>query len=133
MFAALLPSLHIESVMLEGAATWARTAALQPIRRRRTDGTSLYAGVSGAGQVRRGLKKRRIELASKLMQARRAVRSALRENDVAGLAEARASVDRAKVALGERGPVWWSDDAPDLNRRMVAGTPHAAWFAQPKV
>lgn len=77
--------------------------------------------------------KRRIELASKLMQARRAVRSALRENDVAGLAEARASVDRAKVALGERGPVWWSDDAPDLNRRMVAGTPHAAWFAQPKV
>jgi hypothetical protein len=42
---------------------------------------------------------------------------------------ARAAVDRAKVALGERGPAWWTDGAPDLNRRLVRGTPYAAWFA----
>jgi hypothetical protein len=38
-------------------------------------------------------------------------------------------VDAAKRALGERGPVWWTDGAPDLNRRMAKGTPYAEWFA----
>ncbi|NHZ89888.1 hypothetical protein F2P45_12815 [Massilia sp. CCM 8733] len=32
-------------------------------------------------------------------------------------------------ALGERGPVWWTDGAPDFNRRMAANTPYAAWYA----
>ena len=72
----------------------------------------------------------RTELVSQLMQARRAVGAALRANDEAGVAKARAAVERAKVALGERGPVWWLDDSPDLNRRMVAGTPYAHWFEQ---
>ena len=45
------------------------------------------------------------------------------------LVEARRAVHRAKVALGERVPVWWTDGAPDLNRRLVDGTPYAAWFA----
>ena len=45
------------------------------------------------------------------------------------LRAARDRVDAAKHALGERGPPWWTDGAPDLNRRMVAGTPYAAWFA----
>ena len=40
-----------------------------------------------------------------------------------------ARVDAAKRALGERGPVWWTDGAPDYNRRMVIDTPYAAWFA----
>ena len=35
----------------------------------------------------------------------------------------------AKVALGERGPVWWDDGAPDLNRRMARNTVYADWFA----
>ncbi len=64
-----------------------------------------------------------------LMAARRAVGTALRSGDDAALREARAAVDRAKVALGERGPVWWGDGAPDLNRRMARNTPYAAWFA----
>jgi hypothetical protein len=72
---------------------------------------------------------RRAELVRELMQARRAVRAALGQEDRDALAAARAAVDRAKGALGERGPVWWEDGAPDLNRRMVAGTPYAAWFA----
>ena len=71
---------------------------------------------------------RRTVLVAELMQARRAVGVALRNADKAALAEARAGVDRAKVALGERGPVWWDDGTPDLNRRMVANTPYAGWF-----
>jgi hypothetical protein len=38
-------------------------------------------------------------------------------------------VDAAKRALGERGPVWWTDGAPDYNRRMARNTPYASWFA----
>lgn len=71
----------------------------------------------------------RTRLVKELMQARRAVGLAIREGDRAALVEARSAVHRAKVALGERGPVWWTDGAPDLNRRRVDGTPYAAWFA----
>lgn len=67
-------------------------------------------------------------LVDQLMDARRAVRRALR-SDPAALGEARAAVDAAKTALGERGPVWWSDDAPDLTRRMARNTVYADWFA----
>ena len=41
----------------------------------------------------------------------------------------RGRVDAAKRALGERGPPWWDDDAPDYNRRMARNTPYANWFA----
>lgn len=41
----------------------------------------------------------------------------------------RAGVDHAKRALGERGPVWWDDNAPDLNRHMARNTPYADWYA----
>jgi len=37
-------------------------------------------------------------------------------------------VDAAKRELGERGPVWWSDGAPDLNRRLARNTCYAEWF-----
>jgi hypothetical protein len=46
------------------------------------------------------------------------------------MAQARARVDAAKVALGERGPVWWRDGAEDLNRRLVKGTAYADWWAR---
>nr|WP_245218813.1 hypothetical protein [Rubellimicrobium aerolatum] len=62
-----------------------------------------------------------------LMSARRAVRDA--KGDAQALRDARARVDAAKRALGERGPVWWTDGAPDLNRRMARTTPYADWFA----
>lgn len=64
-----------------------------------------------------------------LMAARRSVRAALAARDPDGLAQARRAVDQAKVALGERGPVWWDDGAPDLNRRMARNSPYADWFA----
>ena len=61
-----------------------------------------------------------------LMDARRAVKAARGEADVKA---ARALVNAAKVALGERGPVWWSDGAPDYNRHAIRNTPYAAWWS----
>ena len=71
----------------------------------------------------------RAALVKSLMAARRAVGVARRADDDAALRAARAAVDAAKVALGERGPVWWTDGAPDYNRHMAHTTPYAAWFA----
>ncbi len=65
----------------------------------------------------------------KLMQARRAKGAAMRAGDAAAREAARSAVDAAKHALGERGPVWWIDGAPDLNRHLVRNTPYAPWFA----
>lgn len=65
-------------------------------------------------------------LVAALMRARRDLR---RDKDEDRRAAARQAVDEAKRALGERGPVWWSDGAPDFNRKMVHNTPYAAWFA----
>ena len=70
---------------------------------------------------------RRAALVHDLMSARRAVRDAKDDPEV--LKQARAGVDAAKQGLGERGPVWWTDGAPDLNRRMARTTPYADWFA----
>lgn len=64
-----------------------------------------------------------------LMAARRAKGIAMRVGDERGREQARQQVDAAKIALGERGPVWWTDGAPDLNRRMVKNSPYAEWFA----
>ena len=68
----------------------------------------------------------RERLVKELMQARSDVRRA--KGSVEALAEARKRVDAAKIALGERGPPWWNDGAPDYNRRMVKNTPYAAWW-----
>ena len=64
-------------------------------------------------------------LVADLMAARRAVKNA--KNDIE-LRTSRAAVDKAKHALGERGPVWWKDGAPDYNRHLAKNTPYAAWF-----
>lgn len=65
----------------------------------------------------------------RLMQARRQVGTARRAGDADAEQAARALVDLAKRALGERGPVWWTDGAPDYNRKMVANTPYIVWHA----
>jgi len=44
------------------------------------------------------------------------------------LALARKAVDEAKIKLGERGPVWWTDGAPDLNRHKVKDSPYGEWY-----
>jgi hypothetical protein len=64
-----------------------------------------------------------------LMAARRQVGLALKAKDAKLERAARIAVEEAKRALGERGPVWWSDDAPDFNRRLVKNTPYADWYA----
>ncbi|WP_231118296.1 hypothetical protein [Lysobacter silvisoli] len=69
----------------------------------------------------------RAEAVSELMAARRAVKAAA--EDAQAMAEARRRVDSAKRRLGERGPVWWTDGAPDYNRRAIARTPYATWYA----
>jgi len=43
---------------------------------------------------------------------------------------ARIRIDAAKRALGERGDVWWTDGAPDYNRKLIVNTPYASWYAQ---
>lgn len=64
-------------------------------------------------------------LVADLMKARRSLQGKPTPEQRAA---ARRAVDEAKHALGERGPVWWTDGAPDHNRRMVHNTPYAAWF-----
>ena len=64
-----------------------------------------------------------------LMDARRDVGTARRLADEVAEKRARSRVDRAKRALGERGPVWWTDGTPDLNRKMARNTVYAEWFA----
>ena len=70
----------------------------------------------------------RTALVKDLMAARRAVRDTSAGSPA--MIEARKKVDAAKVALGERGPVWWDDGALDYNRHLAKNTPYAAWFEQ---
>lgn len=65
-------------------------------------------------------------LTKTLMAARRSIKTAVPHSSE--MQQARTAVHAAKVALGERGPVWWEDDAPDYNRHLVHNTPYAAWF-----
>ncbi len=67
---------------------------------------------------------RREALVRDLMEARRALKTAAPADRPA----LRARIEAAKRGLGERGPVWWRDGAPDLNRHLVKNTPYAAWF-----
>jgi hypothetical protein len=71
----------------------------------------------------------RSALVSELMMARSAVRSAKLVGDQAAEAAAHHAVDIAKRKLGERGPVWWTDGSPDLNRHMIRNTQYASWYS----
>lgn len=68
----------------------------------------------------------RAALVNSLMDARRRVRADSPE----AKAQARSDVDAAKRGLGERGPVWWTDGAPDYNRHLARNTPYRDWFEQ---
>ena len=61
-----------------------------------------------------------------LMDARRSVKLARTETERSA---ARADVQTAKVALGERGPVWWEGDQTDWTRYHPRNTPYAGWWA----
>ena len=71
---------------------------------------------------------RRAALVDELMAARRAVKAALHAGHAGQLALARQAVNAAKIGLGERGPVWWTDGARDYNRHLVQNSPYAAWY-----
>lgn len=64
-----------------------------------------------------------------LMDARRAVGAAKKTADPEAERAARQRVHEAKVALGERGPTWWTGDE-DYNRMAPANTPYAGWWAR---
>jgi hypothetical protein len=74
----------------------------------------------------------RSALVSELMAARSAVRSAKLTGDYAAETAAHLAVDVVKRKLGERGPAWWTDGAPDLNRLRVRDTQYAKWFSSLK-
>ena len=68
-------------------------------------------------------------------QRRAAVKELMRARRDVGLAtsdaarrEARDRVDAAKHSLGERGPVWWDDGAPDQGRRAPWNSTYADWW-----
>ena len=70
------------------------------------------------------------KLVKDLMSARREVKAALAAGDREALTSARRAVHVAKIALGERGPVWWEDGARDFNRHLVKNTPYREWYDQ---
>jgi hypothetical protein len=72
---------------------------------------------------------RKAQIVSELMRARRAIKQAKVAGDEEKEATARRAVDTAKRSLGERGPVWWNDGAPDLNWHMAKNTIYAEWFS----
>jgi hypothetical protein len=68
----------------------------------------------------------RAALVHKLMECRRALRGQPR-----GLPEnhpIHEQIHEIKQQLGERGPVWWQDGTPDLNRKLVKNSPYADWY-----
>ena len=71
----------------------------------------------------------RERLVHQLMNARREVKDAKQSSDADRLAKARKAVNDAKVALGERGPVWWTDGT-NFHRHLVKNTPYAQWYAR---
>lgn len=71
----------------------------------------------------------RQRLVNDLMAARADVGRALKAKDEAAEKAARARVHAAKLSLGERGPAWWDDGAPDYNRHLARNSPYADWFA----
>jgi len=57
---------------------------------------------------------------------RRKAIKALMQSRMTGDAEA---VLTAKITLGEAGPVWWTDGAPDFSGLAPTNTPYADWWA----
>lgn len=70
----------------------------------------------------------RQRLVGQLMNARRDIAAANRAHDRQAETDARARVNRAKIDLGERGPVWWDEAEGDHNQRLAENSPYASWF-----
>ena len=61
-----------------------------------------------------------------MMQARRDERLAETDEDAHA---AHARIEAAKQQLGETGPVWWRDGAPDESGRAPQNSSYADWWA----
>ena len=70
----------------------------------------------------------RRRLTRQLMRHRAGIGQAKRSGDTTAVQSARRKLHRTKIALGERGPVWWHDGAPDYNRFLVKNTPYRSWY-----
>ena len=60
-----------------------------------------------------------------LMRARLEARNAVEEETIK---RARAAVEDAKFRLGEAGPVWWTDGAPDEQGLDPSCSSYALWW-----
>lgn len=67
----------------------------------------------------------RAELVGELMAARRAVKAAMSREDEAALRLARARVQDAKLALGERGAAWWESASRHQQEQRASATMRA--------
>ena len=72
--------------------------------------------------------EQRAGLVRALMKARNDLCQARRRQDAELRLGARGRIQAAKEELGERGAVWWTDDAPDHNRRLAVNTPYREWY-----
>lgn len=61
-----------------------------------------------------------------MMQARRDIAGAQTDADEL---DARARINAAKTRLGEAGPVWWDDGAPDESGLAPANSSYTNWWA----
>ncbi|MDA9918458.1 hypothetical protein N9D37_01035 [Erythrobacter sp.] len=69
----------------------------------------------------------RESLMSDLGKARALVKNTRGDTD--GLAAARRKVHTAKIGLGERGPVWWTDGALDQTGKAPNNSTYSDWWA----
>ena len=56
---------------------------------------------------------------------RKAVKSLMR----ARMSQDASAILAAKIALGEAGPVWWTDGAADFSGERPEATPYSEWWA----
>ena len=70
----------------------------------------------------------RERLVRELKRARADGRRARARRDRAAARDARQRVEDLRVALGECGPAWWGDAAPDYARCRASATPYREWY-----
>ena len=70
----------------------------------------------------------RQQLTRDLMRCRARIGRAKRMGDSRTMRMARRKLHQIKVALGERGAVWWTDGTPDYNRYLVKNSPYRNWY-----
>ncbi len=55
-------------------------------------------------------------------------RKAIKKMMQARMSKDKPTVLEAKITLGESGPVWWDDGAPDYSGKIPTETPYLQWW-----